>query len=138
MKNKGSLLRYRGKICLNCEHPLDISDKYCPACGQLNSTKKLSFDDYFSEFFGGIMVYDSRLMLTLRALLFNPGKISKDYIQGKRARYANPFKFYLSASIIFFIIWSFQNSFPGIESGNTTFETGVEHRPQDSIPDINK
>lgn len=108
-------LKYRGTKCLNCEFPIDKSDKYCPSCGQLNSTKKLKFDDFFSEFFSGLLAYDSRFQRTLRVLLFSPGKISKDYINGKRMCYANPFRFYLSASIIFFLIWSFTNSFDNIQ-----------------------
>jgi hypothetical protein len=99
-------LKYRNTECLNCYHPLDISDEFCPNCGQLNSTKKLAFNDFFNEFFAGIFAYDSRFYRTLGALLFKPGKISKDYIHGKRVRYANPYRFYLSASILFFLLWS--------------------------------
>ncbi|NJW51913.1 DUF3667 domain-containing protein [Salinimicrobium oceani] len=99
-------LKYRNTQCLNCQHPLDISDQYCPNCSQLNSTKKLAFNDFFNEFFAGIFAYDSRFYRTLGVLLFKPGKISKDYIEGKRVRYANPYRFYLSASIVFFLIWS--------------------------------
>ncbi|PIQ18775.1 MAG: hypothetical protein COZ75_11540 [Flavobacteriaceae bacterium CG_4_8_14_3_um_filter_34_10] len=102
-KGRKSLL-YRGEKCLNCNHPLDKSDKYCPNCSQLNSTKKLYFKDLFQEFFSGIFAYDSRLVNTLRVLLFKPGKISKEYVEGKRMRYANPFRFYLSVSIIFFLL----------------------------------
>ncbi|SKB79596.1 Protein of unknown function [Salegentibacter holothuriorum] len=108
-------LKYRGTTCLNCKFPLDKSDRYCPSCGQLNSTKKLKFDDFFSEFFSGLLAYDSRFQRTLRVLLFSPGKISKDYINGKRMCYANPFRFYLSASIIFFLIWSLTNSFDNLQ-----------------------
>ncbi|WP_026914361.1 DUF3667 domain-containing protein [Christiangramia portivictoriae] len=97
---------YRGEYCLNCELPLDKNDRYCPNCGQLNTTKKLSFSDLFNEFFSGVFAYDSRFQRTLRVLLFKPGKISKDYVEGKRTRYANPFRFYLSVSIIFFLIFS--------------------------------
>lgn len=143
MKNIRSLTKYRGNHCLNCDHPLDISDKFCPNCGQLNSTKKLSFDDFFNEFFSGIFAYDSRIKRTLRAMIFNPGKISKDYIQGKRIRYANPFRFYLSASIIFFIIWSFTNNFQGglptnpSENEQLTVEEREELKKSlDSIPGI--
>ena len=118
MKNFRSLTKYRGDHCLNCEHPLDLSDKFCPNCGQLNSTKKLSFNDYFNEFLAGLFAYDSRIRRTLSTLLFHPGKISKEYIRGKREYYANPFRFYLSASIIFFIIWSFTTNFDGINSEN--------------------
>lgn len=99
-------LKYRGTECLNCHHPLDISDQYCPICSQLNNTKKLAFNDFFNEFFAGIFAYDSRFYRTLGVLLFKPGQISKDYIEGKRVRYANPYKFYLSASILFFLLWS--------------------------------
>jgi len=105
MKKKGRFLKkYRGNTCLNCGVPLDILDRYCHNCGQINSIKKLSLKDFFGEFFSSLFSYDSRLMHTMRALLFSPGKISKEYIEGKRVKYANPFRFYLSISIIFFII----------------------------------
>ncbi|HSP11873.1 MAG TPA: DUF3667 domain-containing protein [Salegentibacter sp.] len=142
MEKERSQLKYRGDRCLNCDHELDKSDKYCPACGQLNSTKKLAFDDFFNEFFAGIFAYDSRFRRTIRALLFAPGKISKDYISGKRMRYANPFKFYLSASIIFFIIWGFVNSFeiPPVSAGLDADEIEKTRQVTDSLeipnPDI--
>jgi hypothetical protein len=97
-------LKYRGEKCLNCDQKLDKSERFCPNCSQLNSTKKLHFKDLFNELFGSIFAYDSRIMLTLRVLLFKPGKISKEYVEGRRMRYANPFRFYLSVSIVFFLL----------------------------------
>lgn len=125
-------LKYRSTECLNCYHPLDISDEFCPNCGQLNSTKKLAFNDFFNEFFAGIFAYDSRFYRTLGVLLLKPGKISKDYINGKRVRYANPYRFYLSASIIFFLLWSTTNQIEtpvnfGVENNQ------AEQRDVDSI-----
>jgi len=114
MKEEHSITKYRGTRCLNCDHPLDISDNFCPNCGQTNSVKKLSFNDYINEYFAGVFAYDSRINLTLYTLLFKPGKITKDYVSGKRMRYANPFRFYLSVSIIFFIIFGFSNNYDGI------------------------
>lgn len=121
MKSRRQLLKYRGTECLNCYQPLDTSECYCHHCGQLNSTKRLTFNDFFEEFFSGIFAYDSRLYRTLRALLFKPGKISKDYIEGKRQRYANPYKFYLSVSILFFIFWGMTHEY-GAEDNNTSAE----------------
>ncbi len=95
---------YRGVKCLNCGQPLDLSDKYCSYCGQLNTTKQLSLKDFFGEFIGSILTYDSRLRYTLKDLLFKPGTITKNYVQGQRLKYANPFRFFLSISIIFFLI----------------------------------
>ncbi len=97
-------LKYRGQECLNCGHALDKSDQYCPSCGQLNSIKKLSLFDYFNEFILSIFVYDSKIRFTITDLLFHPGRVSLNYSQGKRQRYANPFRFFLSVSIIYFLL----------------------------------
>ena len=133
MKNKRQLRKFRGTSCLNCGQPLDTSEIYCHHCGQVNSTKRLTFEDFFEEFFSGIFAYDSRLYRTLRALLFKPGKISKDYIEGKRQRYANPYKFYLSVSIIFFILWGMTFEFGGNETLPTTKSLTEKAIDQDSV-----
>lgn len=104
-------LRYRGVECLNCGHPLDISDKYCPNCSQANSTKKLTLKDFFEEFFSNIISYDSRLLRTLAALLLRPGRITADYIMGKRMSYTNPFRFLLSLAIIYFLLIGLSGNF---------------------------
>ncbi|MDT0556514.1 DUF3667 domain-containing protein [Patiriisocius hiemis] len=95
---------YRGTKCLNCTHPLDLSDVYCPYCSQLNTTKQLSLKDFLGEFFNSIVSYDSRLRYTLKDLLFRPGIATKNYVAGQRLKYANPFRFFLSVSIIYFLI----------------------------------
>ena len=114
-------LQYRGVECLNCGHPLDLSDKYCPNCSQANSTKRLSLLDFFEEFFTNILSYDSKLFQTLAALLLRPGKITREYIAGKRLSYTNPFRFLLSLAIIYFLLISFNSKFESLNkygSGN--------------------
>ncbi len=103
--------QYRGTECLNCGHPLDMSDRYCPNCSQVNSTKKLSLKDFFDEFFASLISYDSKLLKTLTALLLQPGKITRNYIDGKRVSYTNPFRFLLSLSIIYFLMINFTGHF---------------------------
>lgn len=103
-KSHRKSMKYRGTKCLNCAHPLDKSDIYCPHCSQLNSKKQLSVKDFLAEFVGSILVYDSRLRHTLRDLLFRPGRITLNYVQGQRLKYANPFRFFLSVSIIYFLL----------------------------------
>jgi len=94
---------YRGLKCLNCNHPLDISDKFCPNCGQKNSTKRLSLKDFVDEFLANFYAYDSKVKNTIVKLFTKPGKAAKEFIDGKRQTYANPFRFYLSVSLIYFI-----------------------------------
>ena len=103
-------LKFRGKQCLNCGHVLDMSDKYCPNCGQANSTKKLVLKDFFDEFFSSLVNYDSKLIKTLYTLLVKPGTITKDYIRGKRVAYTNPFRFLLSLAFLYFLMVSYSSN----------------------------
>ncbi|MCL6275154.1 DUF3667 domain-containing protein [Muricauda sp. 2012CJ35-5] len=108
-------LKFRGTECLNCGHILDISDKYCPNCGQANSIKKLVLKDFWDEFFSSLINYDSKLLKTLAALLLRPGSITKDYIQGKRVTYTNPFRFLLSLAFLYFLLFAYNNSFSELD-----------------------
>lgn len=88
---------------MNCKHPLDISDKFCPNCGQKNTTKRLTIRDFIDEFLANFYAYDSKVKHTIVSLFTKPGIAARDFISGKRLYYANPFRFYLSISLIYFI-----------------------------------
>ena len=139
MKSERSLTQYRGLNCLNCAHPLDISDKFCSNCGQINTTKKLSFNDFFLEFFAGIFSYDSRMNRTITTLIFHPGKITRDYVNGMRTQYANPFRFFLSIAIIFFIVFSFTNNSINFQTPNEeAFKEQLDKIPEEDKQQILK
>ncbi len=104
-------LRYRGTECLNCGHPLEFSDRYCPNCSQANSIKHLTMKDFFDEFFADLVNFDTRLARTLYTMLWRPGRISKDFIAGKRLTYVNPFRLLLSLAIIYFLLLSIDQDF---------------------------
>lgn len=135
MTNKPSLiskgryeLKFRGNECRNCAHPLDISDKYCPNCSQANSTKKLVLKDFWDEFFSSLINYDSKLLTTLYALLIKPGRITKDYIEGKRISYTNPFRFLLSLAFLYFLMVTYDNNFSNLD------ELGLEDKIEKTGP----
>ncbi|MBO6573911.1 MAG: DUF3667 domain-containing protein [Rhodothermales bacterium] len=56
----------------------------------------------FTEYFG----LDGRLWKTLYQLLFSPGSLTVEYLQGRRKRYLAPLRLYLSATITFFFLLS--------------------------------
>jgi hypothetical protein len=106
-------MKYRAAECRNCGHPLELTDRYCSYCSQLNTTKNLQLKDFFGEFIGSIITYDSRFRFTLKDLLFRPGVITRNYVNGQRLKYANPFRFFLSVSIIYFLLQSALGSITG-------------------------
>lgn len=106
---KPKVKKTENEACLNCSQPFTGHEKFCSYCGQKNTTKKLSFETFISNLFSGFFSYDSRFWTTFIPLLTSPGKVSKDYIDGKRARFVNPFQLYLNVSIIFFLVLGISN-----------------------------
>jgi hypothetical protein len=88
--------------CLNCAAPL--SGPFCGECGQRDvpaypSTKELVVDAV-SEFSG----WDGRLASTLRTLVRAPGKLTLEFLEGRRVRYISPLRLYLTASVVYFLL----------------------------------
>ncbi len=54
--------------------------------------------------FNGFFSFDAKFWRTIIPLLTSPGKVSIDYVAGRRSRYSNPFRFYLTVSVFFFLI----------------------------------
>lgn len=104
MAKKNNLAKVKNLECLNCGYPFFGNEIYCPECGQKNQNDALSFKNFMSEVFQGFTSWDAKFWKTIVPLLTKPGKVSKEYIEGKRAKYTNPFRFYITTSIIFFLI----------------------------------
>jgi hypothetical protein len=49
---------------------------------------------------------DAKLPRTLAALFLKPGLLTSDYMAGRIARYISPFRLYLLASVLFFVLLS--------------------------------
>jgi hypothetical protein len=47
---------------------------------------------------------DSRFMRTLKPLLLHPGRLTRDYLDGRRFRYVPPLRLYIFTSMAFFIL----------------------------------
>jgi len=88
--------------CLNCGTRL--RGQYCGVCGQRARNRLISLWELLREAFGDLLELDSRIWRTLNPLLTNPGQLTHDYLQGRRARYMPPFRTYLVLSVLFFVV----------------------------------
>jgi hypothetical protein len=88
--------------CLNCGADLNPGDRYCHHCGQKNLSSRLGLKELISQFLTDYFAIDSTLWKTLRLLFFKPGKLTKEFIEGKRKRYVPPFRLYIFLSFIYF------------------------------------
>lgn len=90
------------KTCLNCG--AEVEKSFCPECGQKNTEERRAFYVLFTEFFSTMFNYDNSFWQTTSDLFLAPGKLSREYIRGKRNSYLKPVQMYLFASFIAFFI----------------------------------
>lgn len=109
--------------CENCGKPL--SGEFCAACGQRHEPHVLTLGHFASEAFESVTHADSRLWRTLGYLLVKPGFLSREFFNGKRARYLPPFRLYLVISVLFFVVAGLGHNvnLEGEEDGPVTAES---------------
>ena len=94
----------RSNECLNCKTHISEEDNFCSRCGQVNDINRLSVKQYISVYLEDFYSFDNRFLKTVIPLIFKPGFVTKEYINGQRIKYVNPFQLYLHITILFFLV----------------------------------
>lgn len=90
-------------ICRNCQ--TQLQGPYCHKCGQnLFIGSKRTFGELSISTLENIFAFDNKILTTLKLLLFFPGKLTKEYINGRIVRYVHPSKLFWFISLIFFTV----------------------------------
>jgi hypothetical protein len=88
--------------CHNCGAA--VSGNFCANCGQETVLHVASAREFLHEFIGHYVALEGKLWKTLGLLLFRPGMLTAEYIAGRRVRYVQPLRIYLTLSILFFAL----------------------------------
>ncbi|MGD8345813.1 MAG: DUF3667 domain-containing protein [Lysobacterales bacterium] len=88
--------------CLNCG--TELKGPFCHYCGQPDKNLMRFFPVLLREMLEDFVDFDSRFMRTMKPLLFRPGKLTRDYLDGRRFRYVPPLRLYLFSSILMFFL----------------------------------
>lgn len=112
---------HRADHCQNCGTAVNAN--YCPNCGQETVLHVPSAGEFLHEFVGHYVALEGKLWKSLGYLLFRPGRLTREYLDGRRVRYVLPLRLYLTFSIIFFAVFKFGAHDFGVGS--------VEPDPQD-------
>ena len=91
----------QGGTCLNCGTLL--TDAFCAHCGQRAGDAHLSVRDIAHEAVAEHLGFDSKVARTLITLLRHPGRLTTEFLAGRRVRYVPPLRLYLSLSVLFFL-----------------------------------
>ncbi len=99
--------------CANCGAALH--GRFCAACGQpvkpLDPPARHFIGEFTQEFFD----VDSRVLRSLRRLMFSPGFLTREHFEGRRAPWTSPLKLYLTASVAAFAILAFTGDDGGLK-----------------------
>ena len=98
-KNKEPEVDY---TCKNCG--TQFTGHYCPNCGQAVRDYDKPFSFIFYNFLGDFFAFDTRFFRTLGSLIVRPGFLTKEYFEGRRVRYAPPFRVYIFVSFVLFLL----------------------------------
>jgi len=88
--------------CRNCGTPAPL--KFCPECGQETTLHPPTLGEFLHEFVGHYVALEGQLWRTLAMLLRRPGRLTREYLDGRRRRYVLPLRLYLTASFLFFLV----------------------------------
>jgi hypothetical protein len=95
--------RRKVEICHNCHTILSLENNFCPHCGQENHDLKVPIGHLAFEVFEGFTHFDTKFYNTMRAIFTSPGKITKDFLEGRRGRYVPPVRLYFLIAFVFFL-----------------------------------
>ncbi|WP_084417882.1 DUF3667 domain-containing protein [Henriciella litoralis] len=116
-----------GQPCRNCGEL--VAKRHCPVCGQLAASFHRPFLGLIIDTISDSFALDGRIAKTLPLLFFRPGRLSRRYSEGKRARYVPPFRLFLLSSLIFyFVVFLFADRAGWIDEIVQVGESGREAR----------
>lgn len=100
---EGSDGRSREPACLNCAAPLIGS--HCHNCGQAAHVHK-TLGAFWHDLLHGVFHFEGKIWRTLPLLAWRPGRLTREYIDGRRASYVSPIALFLFVVFLTFAVFN--------------------------------
>lgn len=91
-------------VCADCG--TELVGQFCHQCGQPAHIHR-SLLHLGEELLHGVMHFDGRIWRTLPLLAFRPGRLTREWVFGKRSRYVSPLAMFLFTVFLMFFVISF-------------------------------
>jgi len=87
--------------CQNCAAPL--TGPFCAQCGQHDVDYHRGFHHLFHDLLENLFHFEGKFFVTVAWLLVKPGRMTLEFLAGRRASQLNPLRFYIFVSVLFFL-----------------------------------
>jgi len=94
--------------CFSCEEPMQGA--FCIACGQKNDNMRRGSLSLIWELISSLTAIEGRIWRTWRSLLFQPGRVAREFANGRRTYWSSPIRVYLAMSILLFAFMGLTNT----------------------------
>ena len=88
--------------CKNCQARLE--NAYCSTCGQRDINLERPIWGLIGDVVKETFEVDGRAAVTIKTLFRHPGKLTCEFLAGRRRMYTSPLRLYLVISISFFVL----------------------------------
>lgn len=103
-QNSAAAGHTREEACLNCGTAL--VGAHCHTCGQRAHVHR-TIGAFAHDLLHGVLHFEGKTWRTLPLLAWRPGQLTRDYIDGKRARYVSPIALFLFVVFLSFAAFNF-------------------------------
>lgn len=115
--------------CLNCGTLLIGS--HCHACGQAAHVHK-TLGAFFHDLLHGVFHFEGKIWRTLPMLVIRPGKLTREYIDGRRASYVSPIALFLFCVFLLFTTFTTLSGDLGAKM-NVSVDTALQKEREDIV-----
>ncbi|NBW74686.1 MAG: DUF3667 domain-containing protein [Sphingomonadaceae bacterium] len=121
--------------CLNCGAPLIGS--HCHQCGQAAHVHK-TLAAFFHDLLHGVFHFEGKTWRTLPLLAWRPGRLTREYIDGRRASYVSPIALFLFVVFLTFAVFNLLGSPIAFnnQGENKGFEQGIGEAEQQAVQSL--
>ena len=107
-------------VCADCG--TETIGRFCHNCGNASHVHRTLLH-LGEELLHGVMHFDGRTWRTLPLLVFRPGRLTREWCQGKRTRYVSPLAMFLFTVFIMFMLLSYAPEPKGSTVGKQAIAT---------------
>jgi hypothetical protein len=101
---------------------------YCATCGETLRPHLPSASEFVHEFIGRYVALEGKLPRTLALLLFRPGRLTIDFLHGRRLPTIAPLRLYLTLSLIMFAMIKWCGiELPQLQLNNALYGISYSH-----------
>jgi hypothetical protein len=111
--------------CLNCG--TSLVGRHCHNCGQAAHVHR-SLKAFFHDLLHGVFHFEGKIWRTLPLLAWRPGRLTREYVEGRRASYISPIALFLFVVFLTFAVFNLLGnpiSFNNSQGEGIGFERGI-------------